>query len=136
MKSGRAINDGTAPYDPGYYQTECAPVSQKTNGKENNSALIKFLIDNGYLDFKKDQYLKNGIMVDPYGNPIIFRFLVQPDSTKKPAETVYIWSYGRNGVNEINASPIYKNKGVPDYDSVEVKNMNSGDGGDNICNWR
>ena len=59
------------------------------------------------------EIIKNGNLVDSYGNPIIFRFLVLPNGSNKPIEKVYIWSYGEDGINGINATPIYKNKGAP-----------------------
>ena len=148
-KRGFTIDDGTVPYDTGYYQTECAPVGKEANGRENNSALIKVLFDTNYLD-KDKTILENGNLVDSYGTPFIFRFLVLPmtDINNNPipgklTENVYIWSYGPDKKNWIYATPNFTNAannptggGPALYDLIELNNMRTGDGGDNICTWR
>jgi hypothetical protein len=129
------INDRTVPGGFGYYQTECCSAGKKSNGMGNNSSLIKVLVDNQYLDPKNIKWNGDNLL-DCYGNPIIFRFLVLLDGNNKFTDNVFIWSYGKNGINEVNATPEYKNKGAPVYDSEEAKNIEASKIKDNICSWK
>ena len=117
--SGYSADDSTA---PGYFQTECAPCGQSANGHEDNSKLAKLLSDTG--TFAVNQISQGGQIRDKFNRPLIFRFLVVAkgsgdDRQREPHP--YIWSYGPDGINQTQATPVYTNKPGPDYDNAEAQ---------------
>lgn len=64
---------------------------------------------------------------DGWDSPIIVRFLRLPekqqDGSVNIAERCYLWSYGPDGINGVDATPDYKNLGAPDYDKEEVERI-------------
>lgn len=137
--SGVLLDTGSGPFNPGFYQMPCAPKGSKAIGSEDNSALVKVLLDTGLLEFKKSA-LKNSRLVDAFGTPLVIRFhlvtVISPGGTVTD-ERYHIWSYGPDGVNGVNASTTYANAGRPLYDNAEVQALEAplAVGDDDIFNW-
>ena len=96
-------------------------------------AVINFLEEWRYLD----PHTVEGFPSRRSG-PVIARFLrvpkTQPDGTMKIVERYYIWSCGEDGVNDVDATPNYTNRGAPDYDKEEAERIEQSlkDCGDDI----
>lgn len=76
---------------------------------------------------------------DGWDNPIIVRILrvpeAQSDGSVKIVESYYLWSYGPDGINGVDATPNYTNRGTPDYDKEEFERIEKSlkDCGDDIA---
>lgn len=135
--STEALDKGDGTYTPpGFYQVECAPLGAASTGAEDNAALIKHLENAGRLKVHR-RHLQNGRLVDAFGSPIVVRFLaVRTEGTTGLQIRPLIWSYGYNRRNEINATPVYVNQGLPVYDQAEVDRIKKSLGNsDDISNW-
>jgi len=138
--SKRAIDDGSGSYSPpGYYQVPCVAKGSKSAGGENNAPLIKHLEDSGYSKISKGD-LKGGKLMDRFSTPIVARFLVTSPAVgaDRLLEKTYIWSYGPDQKNDVNAAGVYVNTGLPDYDKAEAANIDQVlvTGEDDITNWK
>lgn len=131
---------GAADFDggnPGYYEMSCAPKGSAPTGTEDNRALSSYLQENGY--HVTQTIVQGGQLIDGWGNPLIFRFLLLPPTAQSkgaPVEKLYIWSYGPDKINNTDASPTYTNQGPPDYDKAEAARIEASwaAGGDDIHN--
>jgi len=134
--AGALIDNGKDPYDPGYWQTTCVAAGGTSAGAEDNSAMVKAL-SNGYIDTGKLLQNPGGSITDYYGTGIVFRFLVS-QTPDRMLEKVYIWSYGYDKKNEVNASATYTNAGLSSYDQTEINQIEGSvlDGKDDIRNWK
>ena len=127
---------GRYPFAPNYPQTFCAPVNQKACGRESNGAIVKLLLDQRYYHCT-DVMLRQGSLADNFGRPLIIRILRENGKDGQPVERLFIWSYGRDGINGIDATPDYVNRGAPDYDTEEIRRIqNSPKDSDDIASWR
>jgi len=137
--SNAIYDTGSGSYNPGYFQSPCAAKGAKASGVEDNKDLVKLLLDTKFLDIKRAN-LNNGQLLDHFNTPLIVRFLVSkaPVGDVKISEKTYIWSYGSDTTNGVNAKNAYVCVGLPDYDKGEIDNVeNSGaDGADDLTNWR
>jgi prepilin-type N-terminal cleavage/methylation domain-containing protein len=114
--------------DPGYYQVDCAPLGSKSTGTEDNSKLMKALETAGYSVGGRNDYV-NGQLVDGFRNPVIVRFLIIAPTTANGGqlqEKIHIWSYGPDGINDVNASTTYTNPGPATYDDPEIAKLRPG----------
>ena len=134
-------DNGSGAFNPGYFQTPCEAKGNKASGVENNKDLVQLLLDQKFLDMKKAN-IASGQLIDYFSTPIIVRFLISRPSTgdQKLAEKAYIWSYGADTKNGVEAtSPNYTpNLGLPDYDKIEIGKVEASPGGgeDDLSNWR
>ena len=142
--SNKIFDSGGGSYNPGFYQTPS--VSQGTKGvpatDNNNSALIKHLLDQRFLDAKKTDLDSFGKLRDKFGMPIVVRFLVMSpvttgDSTKL-TEKPYAWSYGADWINDVKATTVYTNQGLTNYDKTEIDNIEASpaSGKDDVNTWK
>jgi len=121
----RVLDDGLGSYSPpSYYQVPCAAKGSKSASSENNAPLIKHLEDTGYTKISKSE-LQSGKLMDRFGTPLVARFLVTSPAVgaDRLLEKAYIWSYGPDHTNAVNAAVTYVNTGLPDYDKAEVANI-------------
>lgn len=92
----------------------------------NNKDQTGFLESNQYLDPGR-LITKGRGAVDAWDQPVVFRVLrvpeSGPDGTTKPALRYFVWSYGEDGINGVDATPDYVNRGAPDYDKDEVERI-------------
>ena len=132
-------DSGGGSYNPGYFQSPCVAKPGKASGVEDNKDLVKLLLDTKFLDVKKAN-LSGGQLLDHFTTPIIVRFMISKSTVGdvKIAEKVYIWSYGADTANGVDAKAVYACAGLPDYDKVEIDSVeNSPAGGeDDLTNWR
>ncbi len=142
--TGRMYDSGSG-YNPGYWQIPCVAFNATSPGTaEDNAALTKVLVDGKYLDVKKSN-LVAGKFMDYFSRPIVIRFLVSNPGTvvaDKLVDTAYIWSYGPDHINNVDASATYTNiglsGGVPLYDKTEITKIETTPTplGDDVTSWR
>jgi prepilin-type N-terminal cleavage/methylation domain-containing protein len=126
----------------GYYHTLSVTKGSKSAGAEDNSTLTTLLLKTGHLDISKSTIDDTtGRLTDAWKVPLVIRFLVLPPTAvnaNKLIEKVYIWSYGPDKVNQIEATPgAYTNGAPPAYDDVEATNIDaSGKTDDDVTSWR
>lgn len=119
------------------FNTECAKKGERHDHRLNPSDLVDFLVAGHYLG-SPEQGGSKRFTRDPWGRPIFVRFLRVPerqqDGTVKVVECYYLWSYGPDGVNGVDATPDYTNLGAPDYDKEEAQRIEESlkDCGDDI----
>jgi len=155
------IFDAGAGVAPGFYNTAgLAAQGSISSGAEDNSALIAILMSTKHLqpnnsNLKVISPSTLPSFMDYFNNPIICRFMVIPcvNSTgtvisDKLAQRAYIWSYGADRTNWINATSTYTNLGLPNYDGQSPATYPGGLGevgnmeavplarDDNLTNWR
>ena len=145
------IFDSGGGYNPGFYQTPCvAQSSTKANPAtdNNNSKLIKHLLDQRFLDAKKTDTGTDNKLRDKFSMPIVVRFLVlspvASGDSLKLTEKPFAWSYGADWCNGVKATagatdPAYANVGGTVYDEAERKLIEDDSpvaGTDDICTWR
>jgi prepilin-type N-terminal cleavage/methylation domain-containing protein len=153
--TGTVFDSGSG-VNTGFYQVHCAtPPGALADGSEDNSALTKVLVDNKYLVVSVTSINPTGSFIDYFGKPIISRFMVMQSVDQagnvlsdKLTQRPYIWSYGADHCNWINATADYVNQGLPSYDgrppfaatpgTGEVGNMEQPPlaADDNLTNWR
>ena len=153
--TGTVFDSGSG-VNTGFYQVHCAtPPGALADGSEDNSALTKVLVDNKYLVVSTTSLDASGSFIDYFQKPIISRFMVlqSVDSTgnllsDKLTQRPYIWSYGADHRNWVNATADYVNKGLPNYDGRPPSGVTAGTGevgnmeqtplptDDNLTNWR
>jgi prepilin-type N-terminal cleavage/methylation domain-containing protein len=121
---------------PGYYRTKCVAVGQVSDGSESNQDFVAFLKEQG-VKFET-KYLRDGELVDAFGNPVVFRFLRKlrdPRDPDGPVESrIYLWTYGPDRKNDVNAAPDYANPGRPGLDADEIERMLESKG-DDVRSW-
>jgi prepilin-type N-terminal cleavage/methylation domain-containing protein len=108
---------------PDFYQTPCAPLGSKANGSEDNSALLTLLQTQTHFHVKTNNVVNNRL-VDDFGSPVIVRFLVLNTANGKVVKVV-AWSYGHDGINNVNATPVFANATPPGDDQAEFANINA-----------
>lgn len=102
-----------------------------------NKKQTGLLVSNQYLGSRRLR-TKEGHAVDAWDRPVIFRVLrvpeSGPDGTIKPALRYLVWSFGEDGINGVDATPHYTNRGAPDYDKEEYERIEKSlkDCGDDI----
>lgn len=144
--TGRIFDSGVGWAPPGYYGTSggaydhpCMGVGAMTTGTETNEKLVTVLTSTKFLDVNKNNVV-GGELKDHFNTSILIRFLVLPPSTnsEKLTEKVYIWSYGGDRRNEVNAAASYVNTGATAYDQVEAGNIENSPpkDKDDITTWR
>ena len=154
--TGQVYDNGSGPYNPGFYQTHCAsPAGTLADGLEDNSALTKVLVDNKYLVVGTTNINAAGSFMDYFGKPLICRFMVMQSVdgagnllSDKLTQKNYVWSYGVDHRNWINAMGDYVNAGLPKYDGSPPSGATPGTGevgnmeqaplpqDDNLVSWR
>lgn len=138
--STKLSDDGTGTYAPKFYQSPCAALNAPASGAETNKALVALLKNTGKFNALLSRIV-NGELLDYFGRPLVVRFLVVQHGSGAAAthdESVYIWSYGSNGKNEVKAQPVCVNGGLPDYDNAEAANIEGSPGSDadDLTSWR
>jgi len=145
--TGMVYDTGGGAYNPGYYGTSaspydhpCAAVGASPTGAETNKKLCDVLIKTRFLDIQKNNVI-SGELKDYFGVPLIIRILVVPPgagTAEKLTEKVYIWSYGSDSKNAVNAAAAYINQGLPTYDTTESNNIEGSPAqkDDDITTWR
>lgn len=133
-------DNGSSLYAPLFYQSDCAPLGAQASGVESNKDLIKLLNDTGCYKPPLSR-MRNGELIDYFGTPLLFRFLVVqkgsgPDAVRQ--EPVYIWSYGHNRRNDTPAQPVFANLGLPVYDQAEADKLEAQppQSADDLSSWR
>jgi prepilin-type N-terminal cleavage/methylation domain-containing protein len=140
------IFDSGSGYNPGYYGTcasvphPCAGLASTATGSETNKKLVDLLTKTRFLDVQKNNVV-GGELLDHFGTPIIMRTLVLPPGTaggEKLTEKLYIWSYGADKKNDVDAAATYINQGLPIYDDAESKKieLSPAKDADDITIWR
>lgn len=104
------------------FNASCAQKNAAAETRSDQNRMLTFLISGHYLD-----YFQFRQTTDDWGGPIVARFLrlpeTQPDGSVKVVERFFVWSYGEDGINGVDATPDYKNLGAPDYDKEEVERI-------------
>jgi prepilin-type N-terminal cleavage/methylation domain-containing protein len=143
--TGKIYSDGGT-YNPGYYNIVSAAKGSPSTGLEDNSWLLKKLLDNRNLDVGRADIIPipsttRYNLVDAWKTGIIARFMVLPPANatnaEKQTEKVLIWSYGANKINDVDCTTTYSSQGAPNYDKVESNKIEgSGAGTDDVMSWR
>ena len=125
--ASRQIHTGT----PGYFDMKCMPLNTLTDGTEDNAPLITLLKSMKFLNVRQHEIDGAGKLLDHFMTPVIIRFCVlssdpaDPDPDKL-TEKVYLWSYGFDRKNQVNASTVWDegaHGGAPEYDQEEADNI-------------
>jgi hypothetical protein len=109
----------------GFYEMTCAGLGQKASGSEQNRELTEFLSRGRFLPVTREERDGQGNLSDRFGAPLIIRFLVTGSGAEGLEQAVYIWSYGYDGVNHVNARPSYQGQPAPRYDREEAGRIRS-----------
>jgi prepilin-type N-terminal cleavage/methylation domain-containing protein len=149
------IFDSGGGVNPGFYQTHCAAQGNGPDGMENNSLLTSTLVNTKHLVVNVTNLNSAGSFLDYFNTPIICRFMVMQSKdtagniiSDKLSQRTYIWSYGADRKQWINAQQDYVNQGLPNYDGQSPWGVVTGTGevgnmeqppmplDHNLCNWR
>jgi prepilin-type N-terminal cleavage/methylation domain-containing protein len=145
--TGKIFDTGSGYTPPGYYGCSASPYEHPcvglkaiASGSETNKLLVDVLIKTRFLDVNKNN-VTAGELKDHFNTPLLVRFMVLPPAdlyAEKLTETAYIWSYGADRRNDVDASATYVNLGRPDYDKIEAAKMDAtpANGADDIVSWR
>lgn len=124
---------GTQPVSENSFNQPSAVKGNRQGEPFEDVKVLKFLEAQRYLDRGLQESYP-----DRWGRPMVVRFLrvpeAQPDGSMKVVERFYVWSYGEDGINGVDATPHYTNRGAPDYDREEVERIEKSlkDCGDDI----
>lgn len=140
-EASRQIHTGS----PGYYFMTCEAVGTETQGNEDNEPLIAVLKKNKFLNIRQHEIDGAGRLLDHFMTPILIRFCVlssdptDPDPSKL-TEKVYIWSYGFDRKNHVNASTSWEDDdhgAAPEFDQDEADNIEASPDSkeDDIFTW-
>ena len=98
-----------------------------------------------FLNIRQHEIDKDGKLLDHYQTPVLIRFCVlssDPDSADpdKLTENAYIWSYGYDRKNHVNAKPAWTatdHGGPTEFDKVEAANIEGSPGSneDDVFTW-
>ncbi|MCZ7647651.1 MAG: type II secretion system GspH family protein [Planctomycetota bacterium] len=138
-------DDGGGSYPPGYYQVDCVAKGSQANlgaPDEDNIGLTFILTDLQFLDVKKEN-VQGGYLMDYFSVPIVSRFLILSPTTvtgdtDKLSEKVYIWSYGPDNINHVDADTSFSNAAAPTYDAATKTTLEASPTGaqDDVTNWK
>ena len=156
--AGTIHDTGNGSFNPGYWQTECAPLDSESSDNENNAELVEYLRKGRYLDVNQAQFVDKyedgeAQLIEYFGNVLIARFLIEAaesedgggDGDSGPevqqlTERVFIWSYGDDRKNGVNAQSVFTNSGATDYDRSEIDALmefpTSGVSQDDVVGWK
>ncbi|GMV83029.1 MAG: hypothetical protein AMXMBFR7_42130 [Planctomycetota bacterium] len=120
-----------------YLEVEAAPFGAKSTGVEANGELVNLLKKQTSYTFAQKN-LRDGVLVDEFGHPVVVRFFVLPPPPGRLngnlREVGLVFSYGPNGINETRLTPGYVHQGPPLYDQEEFERARAS-AGDDLRNW-
>ena len=130
------LKDGDEVVVGQYMNTPCAGLGQEANGDElNREILVVLNAENFHIP---SAWIRNKQIVDAFGSPLVFRFLVGSGTglgVVNREERVFIWSYGKDKKNHTKATNTYSNRAEPDFDDAELQLIRSQDNDEDIRNW-
>lgn len=120
-----------------YLEVEPAPFGSKSTGVEANGELVNLLKKQTSFTFTQKN-LRDGVLMDEFGHPVVVRFFVLPPALGRPngnlREVGLVFSYGPNGINDTRLTPDYIHLGPPLYDQEEFERARAS-AGDDLRTW-